>query len=92
MSNLKQEKKIGKEEEISRLNINGLLIQNQLTIANTLNSYFSTIAEKIMGINHIDKMNHLRHGEPINNIIQSCMRPYSGIKLRHTSTRETERL
>ena len=54
MSNLKQEKEIGIEEEISRLNITGLLIQNQLTIANTLNKYFSTTAEEIMGINNID--------------------------------------
>ena len=83
---------MGKEEEISWLNINGLLIQNQLTIANTLNSYFSATAEEIMGINHIDKMNHLRHGEPVNNILQNCKRPYPGIKFRYKSTKEIKRI
>ena len=38
--------KIIKKEDITSLNINGMLIQNQQTIANSFNSYFSTVAEK----------------------------------------------
>ena len=45
-----------------------------------------------MGINHIDKMNHLRHGEPVNNILQTRKPPYSGIKFRYTSTKEIEKI
>ena len=48
-------KKIG-TEEISSLNINGKLIQNQQTIADSFNEYFSTTAEKLIGANQIDIM------------------------------------
>jgi hypothetical protein len=38
------------------LNINGKLIQNQQTIANSFNDYFLTTAEKLMGANQIQSM------------------------------------
>jgi cell division protein FtsI/penicillin-binding protein 2 len=46
-------------EEISLLNIKGKLIQNQQTIANSCNDYFSSAAEKLMGANQIHKMSQL---------------------------------
>jgi hypothetical protein len=33
------------KEDITSLNINGRLIQNQQTIANSFNNYFATVAE-----------------------------------------------
>ena len=49
-----------KKEDITSLSINGMLIQNQQTIANSFNNYFSTVAEKLMETNHIDKMSQIR--------------------------------
>jgi hypothetical protein len=84
-------KKIRKEE-ISLLNINGKLIQKQQIAANSFNDYFLKTAEKLMGANQIDKMNQLNNGEPLHNILQSCRQPSPSIKIRYTSTEETERI
>ena len=43
-------------EEISLLNINDKLTQNQQTIANSFNDNFLTTAEKLMGTNQIDTL------------------------------------
>jgi hypothetical protein len=79
-------KKRGKEE-ISLLNINGKLIQNQQTTANSFNGYFSTTAEKLMGANQIDKMSQLKNGAPLHYILRNCRYPYPNIKFRYTSTK-----
>jgi len=67
-------KKRGKEE-ISLLNINGKLIKNQQTIANSFNNYFSTTAEKLMGANQFDKMSQLKNGVPLHYTLQNCRYP-----------------
>jgi hypothetical protein len=59
--NPKQSKK--RERRKSLMNINGKLIKNQETIANTFSDDFSTTAEKLMGVNQIDNMSHLKNGE-----------------------------
>jgi hypothetical protein len=53
--------KITKREDITSLSINGMLIQNQQTIANSFNNYFSIVAEKLMETNHIDKMSQTQN-------------------------------
>ena len=45
-----------------------MLIQNQQTIANSFNNYFSTVAEKLMETNHIDKMNQIQNGKTLHHI------------------------
>jgi hypothetical protein len=40
--------------------MNGKLIQNQQTIANSFNVYILTTAEKLMGANQIEKMSQLK--------------------------------
>ena len=74
------------------MNINGKLIQNQQIMANSFNDYFIKTAQKIMGANQIDKMNQLKNGPPLHNILQSCRQHYPSIKCRYTSTEKTERI
>ena len=78
-------KKIGKED-ITSLNINGMLIQNQQTIANSFNNYFSTAA------NHIDKLSQIQNGGTLQHILRNCRHSYPNIKFRHTSTKEIEKI
>ena len=67
MLNLKQGKKRGKEK-ISLLNVNGKLIRNQQTTANSFNEYFLTIAEKLTRANQIHKLSQLKNRAPIHYI------------------------
>jgi len=80
-------KKRGKEE-ISLLNINGKLIQNQQTTANSFNDYFSTTAEKLTGTNQIDEMSQLKNGASLHYILRNCRYPNPNIKFRYTSTKD----
>ena len=80
MSDLKREKKTEKED-ITSLNINGTLIQNQQTIANFFNNYFATVAEKLIKSNHMDKKTQ---------ILPNSRHSYPNIKFRYTSTKEIE--
>ena len=86
-----QEKKIGKED-ITSLNINGMLIQNQQTIANSFNNYFSTVAEKLMEANHIEKMSQIQNGATLHHIPRNCRHLYPNIKFRYTSKKEIEKI
>jgi hypothetical protein len=88
--NPKQEKEL--REEVSLLNINGKVIQNQHTIANSFNDYFLNTAEKLMGANQIDEMSEPKNGAPLHNTLKSCRQPYPSIKFRYTSTEEIERI
>jgi hypothetical protein len=72
------------KEEISLLSINGKLIQNQQTIANSFNDYFATTAEKLMGGNQVDKMSHLKNGVPLHYILQNWRYPCPNVKFRYT--------
>jgi hypothetical protein len=67
------------------------LIQNQQTIANSFNDYFSTTAEKLMGANQID-MSQLKNGAPLQHILQNCRYPYPNIKFRYTSIKGMEKI
>ena len=80
MSDLKREKKTEKED-ITSLNINGTLIQNQQTIANFFNNYFATVAEKLIKSKHMDKKTQ---------ILPNSRHSYPNIKFRYTSTKEIE--
>ena len=82
------------KEEISLLNINGKLTQNQQTTANSFNDYFSTTAEKLeqIGANQIDKMSQLKNGVPLHYRLQNCRYPYPNIKFRYTLTKEVEKI
>ena len=65
------------------------LIQNQQTIANSFNDYFSTTAEKLMGANQID-MSQLKNGASLQHILRNFRYPYPNIKFRYTSIKEIE--
>jgi hypothetical protein len=67
------------------------LIQNQQTIANSFNDYFSTTAEKLMGANQIDT-SQLKNGAPLQHILRNCRYPYLNIKFRYTSIKEIEKI
>lgn len=69
-----------------------MLTQNQQTIANSFNSYFSTIAEKLMEANHIDKRNQRQYGTTLHHALQNCEHLYPSIKARYTSTKEVEKI
>ena len=45
-----------------------------------------------MVASHIERLNQLRSGMPVNNIHQNHKHPYPGIKFRHTSTKEIEKV
>ena len=45
-----------------------------------------------MVASHIQRLNQLRSGMPVNNIHQTHKHPYPGIKFRHTSTKEIEKV
>ena len=81
-----------KKEDISSLNINGMLIQNQQTIASFFNNYFLTVAEKLMETNHIDKINQKQNEETLHYILRNCKHSYPNIKYRYTSTKEVEKI
>jgi len=70
------------------MHINGKLIWNQQTIANSFNDYFLTIAEKLTGGNQTDKLSQLKNRAPIHYILQNCRYPYP----RYTSTEQTEEI
>jgi hypothetical protein len=74
------------------LNINGKLIQNQQTSANSFNYYFSTTAEKLVGANQIDIMSQSKNGAPLHYICQNCRYPYPNIKSWYKSTKEIEKI
>ena len=80
------------KEEISLLNINGKLTQNQQTTANSFNDYFSTTAEELIGANQIDKMSQLKNGVPLHYRLQNCRYPYPNIKFRCRLTKEVEKI
>ena len=84
-------KRIGKED-ITSLNINGMLIQNQQTTTNSFNNYFSAVAEKLMEANHIDKMSQIQNGATLHHILRNCRHSYPNIKFRYTSTKEIEKI
>jgi hypothetical protein len=67
-----------------------MLIQNQQTIANSFNNYFSTVAEKLMETNHIDKISQIQNGETLHHILGNSRHSYPNIKFRYTSTKEVE--
>ena len=74
------------------MNINGNLIENQQTVADSFNGYFSTTVEKLMRANQIDIMSQLKNGVPLHYIHQNCSYPYPNIKFRYTSTKETDKI
>jgi hypothetical protein len=82
-------KKKGKED-ITSLNINGILIQNQQIIANSLNNYFSNVAENLIEANHIHKTNLTQNGTTLDHALRNCKQEYPDIKFKHTSIKETE--
>ena len=69
---------------MSLLNVNGKLIQNQETIANSINDYFLTIAEKLTVAKQIDKLSQLKNRAPIY-IIYRVRHKSVNTPLRHTS-------
>jgi hypothetical protein len=69
-----------------------MLIQNQQTIANSFNNYFSTVAEKLMEANHIDKISQIQNGNTLHHTLRKCRHPYPSIKFRYTSTKEIEKI
>jgi hypothetical protein len=91
LSDLKQEKKIGKED-ITLLKINGMLTHNQPTIENSFNKYFSTVAEKLMEANHIDKMSQTQNGTTLHHALRNCKQVCPSIRFRYTSTKEIEQI
>jgi Notch-like protein len=79
-------------EEISSLNINGTLIQNQQTIAKSFYDYFLTTTEKLMGATQIDTMSKSKKGAPLLYILCNCKYPHPNIKFGYTSPEELEEI
>ena len=80
------------KEDIISLNINGILVQNQRTIANCFNNYFSNIAEDLIEASHIDKINLKQNGTTLDQALRNCEQLYPNIKYRPTSPNEIEKI
>ena len=91
MSNLKQGKKKGKID-ITSLNVNGRIIHNQQTIADSFNKYFSNVAEKLIETNYMDKMNLTHNVTTLDKAIRNSKQLYPSIQFKRTSSKEIEKI
>jgi len=66
--NLKQKRD---KEDITALDINGMLIQSQQTLADTFNNYFSNAAEKLRESYRIDNMTITQYEATIDKVLRN---------------------
>jgi hypothetical protein len=69
-----------------------MLTRNQQTSANSFNKYFSTVAEKLMEANHIDKTSQTQNGTTLHHALRNCKQVYPCIRFRCTATKEIEKI
>ena len=69
-NNVKSETKKGDKEDTAALDINGRLIQNQQTLADTVNNYFSNVAEKLRESYRIDNMTMTQKEATIDKVLR----------------------
>jgi hypothetical protein len=91
LSDLKQGKKRGKID-ITSLNVNGRIIHNQQTIADSFNKYFSNVAEKLIETNYMDKMNLTHNVTTLDKAIRNSKQLYPSIQFKRTSSKEIEKI
>jgi len=80
------------KKDIKTLNLNGRLLQNQQTIADSFNNYFLNVVENLIETSHIDKMKLTQNGTTLEKTISNCNQLYPSINFRHTSPKEIEKL
>jgi len=72
------------------VNIDGNLINNQQSIANSFNNYFLTVADKITSNTKNDKTS-LNSNNPIHYLHKNFKLPCSNTKLKYTTPKEIEK-
>ena len=87
-----RKKKKGKID-ITSLNVNGRIIHNQQTTADSFNKYFSNVAEKLIETKYMDKMNLTHNVTTLDKAIRNSSKQlYPIIQFKHTSSKETEKI
>jgi hypothetical protein len=86
--NIKQKKKHNKQD-LSTININGVIIQNTQTIANTCNSYFASVAELTM--KEIKKSNPVGGNQnPVTYLQNTLHQSFRSCEFKHVSPKKVE--
>ena len=73
------------------MNINDKLSSNPLTIANAFNSYFLSVAEKLL-IKNFSGKNTINNNDPLTYLWQNLIQLSSSIKLNNTTMHETGKI
>ena len=76
---------------ISTMNIKNKISSNPLAIANACNTYFSSVAENLLTKNFSGK-NIINNKDAISYLHQNFRQSFSTMKLRNTTTYETEKI
>ena len=92
MSDRKQGGEKKGKEDITSLNLNGRLLQNQQTIASSFNNCFLNAAENLIETNHSDKMKLTQNETTLDKVLRNCEQLYPSIKSSGTSSKEIEKL
>jgi hypothetical protein len=70
--------------KIVSMNIDNQPNSNPITIANAFNTYFSSVASKL--ISKLPGNNHPAHEDPLNNLTFNFKTPTSSLRFNHTTT------
>jgi hypothetical protein len=79
-----------RRNNISFININGTIAHNRQVIANTFNTYFSTVAQHIHTENSKNSNSVVSDNNPLNYLYNAFQQPIPAIKLKFVSSKEIE--
>ena len=72
--------------------MNGRIIHNQQTIADSFNKYFSNVAEKLIETNYMDKMNLTHNVTTLDKAIRNSKQLYPSIQFKCITSKEIENI
>ena len=78
-----------RENDISAININGIITHNSRAIANTFNDYFSTVAQHIITENYNNSDSAADKHSPLDYLHNAFRQPFPSVKLNFVSHKET---
>jgi hypothetical protein len=77
---------------VQSLKVNNTITNNQLTIADTFNKYFLSVADTIIDNINKDKNEPANNTNPLNYLIHNFKYPFTKIKWHYTSTNQIRKL
>ena len=92
LNQTKEKKKKKDKEDITALDINGRLIQNQQTLADVFNNYFLNIAEKLRESYCIDEMTLTQKEATIGKALRNREQQYPSMQFKCTTAMEIEKI